>query len=85
MEKNEIILHRYPRNFEPTSAANATIFKGEQDGGVTSADIPKMVAFDAYRNKPFHEEQKYVTFDGTEVNAGGAFNPETGKVSQSIP
>ena len=41
---------------------------------------PKMVAFDAFRNKPFHEDQKYITFDGMKVNVGGAFNPDTGMV-----
>jgi hypothetical protein len=38
----------------------------------------KMVAFDAFRDKPFHEDQKYITFDGMKVNVGGAFNPDTG-------
>lgn len=41
----------------------------------------KMVAFDAFRNKPFHEDQKYITFDGMKVNVGGGFDPESGMVS----
>merc|ERR1712038_2027655 len=38
----------------------------------------KMVAFDAYRDKPFHEDQKYITFDGMKVNVGGGFDPTSG-------
>ena len=41
-----------------------------------------MVAFDAYRDKPFHEDQKYITFDGMKVNVGDAFNPKTGMVGE---
>ena len=37
------------------------------------------MAFDAFRNKPFHEALTYLTFDGTTVNIGGAFDPDTGK------
>lgn len=37
------------------------------------------VAFDAYRNRPFHEPQSFITFDGTTINVGDAFNAETGK------
>ena len=43
----------------------------------------KMVAFDAYRDKPFHEDQKYITFDGMKVNVGGGFDPTSGMVSVS--
>ena len=43
----------------------------------------KMVAFDAYRDKPFHEDQKYITFDGMKVNVGGGFDPKSGMVSVS--
>ena len=39
-----------------------------------------MVAFDAFRNKPFHEDQKYITFDGMKVNIGGAMDPDSGMV-----
>ena len=45
-----------------------------------SINEPKMVAFDAFRDKPFHEDQQYITFDGMKVNVGGGFNPDTGMV-----
>ena len=61
------------------------MFDEQQNRDVAPAGSMNMVAFDAYRNKPLHVEQKYVTFDGTEVNVGGAFNAETGMVSQSMP
>merc|ERR1719415_281346 len=44
----------------------------------------KMVAFDAFRDKPFHEDQKYITFDGMKVNVGGAFNPDTGMFTAPV-
>lgn len=36
------------------------------------------VAFDGFRNKPFHFSQQFVTYDGTTVNHGNGLNPETG-------
>merc|ERR1719415_500387 len=45
----------------------------------------KMVAFDAFRNKPFHEDQKYITFDGMKVNIGGAMDPDSGMFKAPVP
>jgi len=43
-------------------------------------DSPKkrVVAFDAYRSKPFDNRQSVVTFDNTSVNVGDAFDVTTG-------
>jgi len=37
-----------------------------------------VIAFDAFRNQPFYKAQSYLTFNGTTVNIGGAFDPSTG-------
>jgi len=38
----------------------------------------RIVAFDAYRSKPFDIQQSIVTFDNTSVNVGDAFNVTNG-------
>ena len=60
-------LHRNPRNFDEEEPASAS---GEP--------CSSTIAFDAFRNKPFYTAQTYLTFDGTMVNAGGGFDPNTG-------
>ena len=79
--------HRNPRSID--SAAKVTYTTSDdvmnEDMHDTTTEAPKtetkMVAFDAFRDKPFHEDQKYITFDGMKVNVGDAFNPKTGMVS----
>ena len=85
-ENEKIILRRHPRNFDPTETPTLTdnimmSTKPRDISASKSSELPTMVAFDAYRDKPFHDDKKYITFDGMKVNVGGAFNPDTGMVS----
>ena len=82
--KHKILL-RHVREAEPPSEEESIPELSNlipEDGAITksSSEERPLVAFDAYRNKPFHEDKRYVTFDGTKVNVGKAFNPDTGKV-----
>ena len=78
--------HRNPRSIDSaakvTYTTSDTVMNDEMEDTITEAPETKtkMVAFDAFRDKPFHEDQKYITFDGMNVNVGGAFNPKTGMV-----
>ena len=58
---------RARREVASTSAVASTTFK------------KPVIAFDAFRNQPFYEAQTYLTFNGTTVNIGNAFDETTGK------
>lgn len=58
---------RKPRNFLASSSSSANSIWGKPG-----------VAFDAYRNKPFHETQATITYDGTLVNHGHGLNISNG-------
>jgi len=64
--------HRQPRNFLSSSASN-TLLTSKQK-----------VAFDAYRNQPFDEEQATITYDGTSTNLGNGLNISTGMFTAPI-
>jgi len=78
------ILHRNRRNIDyDTQMMTSTLVDDVNSESIKTStnsklSDTKMVAFDAFRNKPFHEDQKYITFDGMKVNVGGGFNPDTG-------
>ena len=80
--------HRNPRSIDSAAKVTYTtsddIINDDMHDIITEAPKTetKMVAFDAYRDKPFHEDQKYITFDGMKVNVGDAFNPKTGMVGE---
>ena len=81
-------LHRTRRNIDDGSKDVPIIDDNDMPESMQSsinamplAAETKMVAFDAYRDKPFHEDQKYITFDGMKVNVGGGFDPDSGMVS----
>jgi len=79
-------LHRTRRNIDDGSKDVPIIVDNDMPeermqssiNAMPMADETKMVAFDAYRDKPFHEDQKYITFDGMKVNVGGGFDPDSG-------
>ena len=87
LPENSRSIHRNPRSIDsspketPTSS-DSVIHENMEVTDMTKVtkSETKMVAFDAFRDKPFHEDQKYITFDGMKVNVGGAFNPDTGMV-----
>ena len=80
------ILHRNRRNIDyDTQMMTSTLVDDVNSESIKTSinskvSDTKMVAFDAFRNKPFHEDQEYITFDGMKVNVGGGFNPDTGMV-----
>ena len=79
------LLHRMTRDFSPKQkslnhdALTLTDSDNKIEDVQANSKCKPTVAFDAYRNKPFKEPQKYVTFDGTTVNIGDAFNAKTGE------
>ena len=83
-------LHRTRRNIDDGSKDVPIIVDNDMPeermqssiNAMPMADETKMVAFDAYRDKPFHEDQKYITFDGMKVNVGGGFDPDSGMVTK---
>jgi len=59
---------------------DAATFDDVIEEDFNSLASPKtVIAFDAYRNQPFYEAQSILTFNGTTVNIGNAFDPQTGK------
>ena len=59
---------------------DAATFDDVIEEDLNSLASPKtVIAFDAYRNQPFYEAQSILTFNGTTVNIGNAFDPQTGK------
>ena len=88
MDTNKVIHHRSKRNIgvdTEDAPSEDMIIKKIQNAIYDTMEPsrePKhtMVAFDAFRNKPFHEDQKYITFDGMKVNIGGAMDPDSGMV-----
>lgn len=89
-KSKNLVLHRSRRNIDDGSRDSSSINDDEMSESFQDSmnDMPnisetKMVAFDAYRDKPFHEDQKYITFDGMKVNVGGGFDPKSGMVSVS--
>ena len=88
MDTNKIIHHRSKRNIgvdTEDAPSEDMVIKKIQNALYDTMEPnrePKhtMVAFDAFRNKPFHEDQKYITFDGMKVNIGGAMDPDSGMV-----
>jgi len=73
-DEKSSILHRNPRMLnEPDLNLEDDISSNEINGC-----HKKIVAFDAYRSKPFDNRQSIVTFDNTSVNVGDAFNVTTG-------
>jgi len=93
MDTNKIIHHRSKRNIgvdTEDAPSEDMIFKKIQNAihdTMEPSREPKhtMVAFDAFRNKPFHEDQKYITFDGMKVNIGGAMDPDSGMFKAPVP
>ena len=89
-KSKNLLLHRSRRNIDDGSRDTSSMSSDEMPERLQDSinDMPKisetkMVAFDAYRDKPFHEDQKYITFDGMKVNVGGGFDPTSGMVSVS--
>ena len=89
-KSKNLVLHRSRRNIDDGSRDTSSMIGDEMSESFQDSinDMPKlsetkMVAFDAYRDKPFHEDQKYITFDGMKVNVGGGFDPKSGMVSVS--
>ena len=85
MKIKSSIVHRNRRNIDSDAKDKSTIVddvipESMQRTISSKVSDTTMVAFDAFRNKPFHEDQKYITFDGMKVNVGGGFNPDTGMV-----
>ena len=88
VDQEGINLRRTRRNIDDGSNDVPIIVDNDMPQNIQRSinDMPmagetKMVAFDAYRDKPFHEDQKYITFDGMKVNVGGGFDPDSGMVS----
>merc|ERR1719270_1906349 len=80
-----LVLHRSRRNIDDGSRDSSSMNGDEMSESLQDSinampmvSETKMVAFDAYRDKPFHEDQKYITFDGMKVNVGGGFDPKSG-------
>ena len=66
-ENEKIILRRHPRNFDPTETPTLadnimTSTKPRDIAASKSSELPTMVAFDAYRDKPFHSIIKIVVW-----------------------
>jgi len=93
MDTNKIIHHRSKRNIgvdTDDAPSEDMVIKKIQNALYDTMEPsrePKhtMVAFDAFRNKPFHEDQKYITFDGMKVNIGGAMDPDSGMFKAPVP
>jgi len=64
--------HRNPRMLKESS------FNTSNDISTNQIHKRRIVAFDAYRSKPFDIQQSIVTFDNTSVNVGDAFNVTNG-------
>lgn len=81
---NRQVPHRVARDLSSSSSDSASSDEaGRRENSLASAgsyrrgDKP-VIAFDAFRNQPFYKAQSYLTFNGTTVNVGGAFDPSTG-------
>jgi len=93
MDTNKFIHHRSKRNIgvdTEDAPSEDMVIKKIQNALYDTMEPsrePKhtMVAFDAFRNKPFHEDQKYITFDGMKVNIGGAMDPDSGMFKAPVP
>ena len=73
-------MSRNPRNFLSNAGGSA----GNPQSLFVGHRYP-LVAFDAYRNKPFNQEQTVLTYDGTSVNKGNALDPATGEFRAPYP
>jgi len=90
-KSKNLVLHRSRRNIDDGSRDSSSMNDDEMSESFQDSmnDMPnisetKMVAFDAYRDKPFHEDQKYITFDGMKVNVGGGFDPKSGMFTAPV-
>jgi len=91
LKSKNLVLHRSRRNINDGSRDSSPMIGDEMSENLQDSidDMAKMsetrmVAFDAYRDKPFHEDQKYITFDGMKVNVGGGFDPKSGMFTAPV-
>jgi len=71
-QEKSSIRHRNPRMLKESS------FNTSNDISTNQSPKKRIVAFDAYRSKPFDIQQSIVTFDNSSVNVGEAFNLTNG-------